>query len=496
MRLIPTSVRTRLTLWYTAALAIPLVAFAVVSWFLFSGALLDRTDAFLTDALAVFTAELGNEQQRIPTLEGALVTTLMEVRFRDLDIVVLDPEGGLVAASAPHPTGRPGSGGRAAGPLFDAGAVVSALFLSAGAPGAAERAGLPVPWNGTIARPEGRYRLFVRTLDAGGRSLRLAGVYPLLEVDQTLGRIRGLFLVLIPLLVMAAAAGGSFLAARSFRPVTAMAGRAAEIGATTLHERLPVVADDELGALARVLNDLLDRLERSFVQQRRFMADASHELRTPTAIVRTEADVTLSRPHREEGEYRASLEIVQDASRRLTRIVDDIFLLARADAGHLVVHPAPLYLDELVRDTSRAVRPIAGAREVTVEVGELPEAPFVGDSDLLGRLLLNLLDNAIKHSPPGGRVDVGMDAGDVDFRITVSDQGPGIPEESRERVFERFFRVDSARARQESTLTSGAGLGLPIARRIAAMHGGDVELVESAPGRTMFMARLPRGRST
>lgn len=485
MRLVPSSVRTRLTLWYTAALALPLVAFAVVSWLLFAGALLDRTDAFLTDALAVFSAELGNEQRRIPTLEGALVTTLMEVRFRDLDIVVLDPEGGVVAASAPHPTGRPGSGGRPAGPVFDAGAVVSAVMSAVPAPPA-------LPWNGTIARAEGRYRLFVRTLDAGGESLQLAGVYPLLEVDETLGRIRGLFLVLIPLLVMAAAAGGSFLAARSFRPVTAMAGRAAEIGATTLHERLPVVADDELGALARVLNDLLDRLERSFVQQRRFMADASHELRTPTAIVRTEADVTLSRPHREEGEYRASLEIVQDASRRLTRIVDDIFLLARADAGHLVVHSAPLYLDELVRDTSRAVRPIAGAGGVTVEVGDLPEAPFVGDADLLGRLLLNLLDNAIKHSPAGAQVDVAMEADEGGFRITVADQGPGIPVEARERVFERFFRVDSARARQESTLTSGAGLGLPIARRIAVMHGGDVELVESGPGRTVFRARLPR----
>lgn len=484
MRLVPTSVRTRLTLWYTAALAIPLVAFGAISWLLFADALVDRTDAFLTDALAVFTAELGNEQGRVPTLEGALATTLMEVRFRDLDMVVLDPAGAVVAASAPHPTGRPGRDGRPMGPVFDAGAVVSGVLSSLEAPPA-------LPWNGTIARPEGRYRLFVRELEAGGRSFRLAGVYPLLEVDGTLGRIRGLFVVLIPLLVLAAAVGGSFLAARSFRPVTAMAGRAAEIGATTLHERLPVVADDELGGLARVLNDLLDRLERSFVQQRRFMADASHELRTPTAIVRTEADVTLSRPHREEAEYRASLEIVQDASRRLTRIVDDIFLLARADAGHMVVHPAPLYLDELVRDTARAVRPIAGARGVEVAVGELPEAPFVGDSDLLGRLLLNLLDNAIKHSPPGGRVEVALDARAGAFLISVADQGPGIPPEARERVFERFFRVDSARARQESTLTSGAGLGLPIARRIAAVHGGDVELAESGPGRTVFRARLP-----
>jgi signal transduction histidine kinase len=321
----------------------------------------------------------------------------------------------------------------------------------------------------------------------------VAGVHSLAEVVTMLDRIRRLFLVAVPLIILCAAAGGSFLARRSFRPVTSMAARAAEIGASTLHERLPVAADDELGSLARVLNDLLDRLGRSFEQQRRFMTDASHELRTPTAIVRTEADVTLSRAERAQEEYRASMGIVRDAASRLTRIVDDLFLIARADAGHLVMNRQALYFDDLVRDTARTVKPIGEAGGVAVELRELAEAPMSGDADLLGRLILNLLDNAIKHSPEGASVEVSLSTRASVCELSVVDVGPGIPSDAREHVFERFFRADAARSRAGGTLTSGAGLGLPIGRRIAEMHGGRLELVESRPGRTEFRASLPTG---
>jgi heavy metal sensor kinase len=270
-----------------------------------------------------------------------------------------------------------------------------------------------------------------------------------------------------------------------------MTARAAEIGAMNLHERLPVVAEDELGALARVFNGMLDRLERSFDQQRRFMADASHELRTPAAVLRTEADVTLSRERRTEAEYRESMTVVQEAARRLTRIVDDIFLLARADAGHLVMHVAPLYVDDLLHDMVRAVRPLADSRGVRVELTSVVEAPAQGDADLLGRVVLNLLDNAIKHSPDDGLVEVRLEAHGAAYEIAVVDVGPGIPEPVRERVFERFFRADSARSRAESSVTSGAGLGLAIGRRIAELHGGRLELSSSRPGHTEFRLKVP-----
>ncbi len=470
MRLLPASVRARLTIWYSVALAVPLAAFAFTSYMIFSSTLHARTDAFLDDALTAFANELVAERRAVSAVEEAIRRTVDEVRFRDLDIVVTDASGGVVAASAP----RPGAAAQ------DASATVGGLGPAAGRAAA------------HTVRADGRsYRVQVRSIGAGGSTFRLAGIYPLAEVDQTLRRIRGLFLFVIPVLVACAAAGGAFLAGRSFRPVTAMAGRAAEIGASTLYERLPIAADDELGALARVLNDLLDRLERSFVQQRRFMADASHELRTPTSIVRAEADVTLSRAHRTEDEYRASMSIVQDASRRLTRIVDDIFLLARSDAGHLVMHPGALYLDDLVRDAVRAVRPLADRKGVLIDLREVVQAPLVGDGDLLGRLVLNVLDNAIKHGPEGEAIEVRVSGRGDAYEVSIVDGGPGIPPDAAERVFERFFRLDTARSRQESTLTSGAGLGLPIARRIAEMHGGTLTLVSSRPGRTEFRLSIP-----
>jgi heavy metal sensor kinase len=331
----------------------------------------------------------------------------------------------------------------------------------------------------------------VQPLLVDGHRYVLAGRYPLREAEQMMAGIRRMFLIAIPLLVLVAATSGYFLADRSLAPVASMAAHAAEISALNLHERLPVSGGDELVRLARVINDLLDRLETSFEQQRRFMADASHELRTPTAIVRAEADVTLSRESRTNEEYRASVVIMQDAARRLTRIVDDLFLLARADSGHLVIQQAPLYLEDVVDDAARGVRHLADRRGVKVALTNVVEAQVIGDADLLGRLVLNLLDNAIKHSPQGATVEVGMTRRNGECDVAVIDAGPGIPDADRAMVFERFFQVDAARARRDDTQTSGAGLGLAIARRIAEVHNGRVELVSSRPGHTEFRLTLP-----
>jgi heavy metal sensor kinase len=474
MRFAPRSVRARLTLWYSLVLSVPLAAFGVGSYVVFSRALYGRTDAFIGDALSVFGREAVAERRVIPEFLAAIRTTLNEVRFQDLDIFVLDDAGHVLAVSAPRRDDADPT------PHADSSTVMAAMRQRGAS-----------PQMSTLALPTGTYRLVTRSQTIGDRAVTLAGVYPLREVEVTLARIREMFLIAIPLLIVSAATGGWFLAKRSFAPVTAMASRAAEIGATTLHERLPVVADDELGALARVLNDLLDRLEGSFAQQRRFMADASHELRTPAAAIRAEADVTLARPQRSEAEYRESMTVVQDAARRLTRIVDDIFLLARADAGHLVMRTAPLDLDEVVLGAVRAVQPIASERRVRIELLQAIDARIEGDADLLGRVMLNLLDNAVKHAPADSAVEVHMSSLNGSYDISVIDSGPGIPEAARELVFERFYRVDTARARAENSATSGAGLGLAIARRIADMHRGTVELVSSRAGRTEFRVSLP-----
>ena len=473
----PASLRARLTLWFTLVLGAPLIAFAIGSYGIFSRTLLDRTDIFVSDALTAFSRELAVERRLLPDAATAAQNTVEEVRFRDLQIVILDSAGTVLAvgAQAHEPAG---DGTRL--PL-DVSRLVARLRL--------------LPWEVatlTLTDARGGYRLHARPFRLGVAPLRLAAAYPLHDVEAVLGRIRRAFLIVIPLLLISAAAGGYFLARRSLSPVAAMAARASEIGASTLHERLPVATPgDELGGLATVINDLLDRLEKSFAQQRRFMADASHELRTPVAILRTEADVTLSRATRSEDEYRASLGVMQDAARRLARIVDDLLLLARADAGHLVGRAEDLFLEDVVLDAVRGIRPIADQRQVRVEVRGIVEAPMHGDPDLLGRLVLNLLDNAVKFSPAGGTVDVDLLRDGALGTLTITDAGPGIPPEAQARIFERFFRADDARTRVEASETTGAGLGLAIARRIAEAHGGTLELAESRPGRTTFRATLP-----
>jgi heavy metal sensor kinase len=424
---------------------------AVGTYFVFSGALEGRTTRFTTDALAAFSRELIAERRAALSARDAIRSTVEEVRFQDLRIAVHDTTGVLVAE--------------------------------------------------THERDEdivGPTRSFTQPITVGGERFTVTGTYPIRETEALLGRLRTTFIVAIPLLLLFAATGGFFLAKRSLAPVALMAAQAAKISESNLHERLPVEGGEELIGLAKVVNELLDRLEQAFAQQRRFVADASHELRTPTAILRTEADVTLAREHREEGEYRASMEVMRDATRRLTRVVDDLFLLARADAGHLVARQEPLYLDELVDDAVRGVRSVAEARGLRLELNQLVDSPLNGDPDLLGRVVLNLLDNAIKYSSPGGSIAVRVARDDVGYAVSVVDDGPGIPPAAQPHIFERFFRVDAARSRADSSgeiATSGAGLGLAIARRIAEVHGGSLTLVASRRGHTEFRLVLPAGES-
>lgn len=479
----PSSIRVRLALWHSISLGLPLVLFAIVCYVAFSRALVGSTDRFISEALAAFTRELSAERRAGLTTQQAMITTVHEVRFRELHIMILDPAGRVVANAGPPDTTE----------AHDATMALQARLDSVVMHEARTGVTTAAPMLRTIEADDGAYRVRAQRLDVDGVGYLLAGRYPLREAEQTMADIRRMFSLAIPLMILAAAAGGYFLARRNLAPVASMAHRATDITASNLHERLPVGGGDELVRLARVINDLLDRLQQSFDQQRRFMADASHELRTPTAIVRTEADVTLSKAHRTEDEYRMSVGIMQDASRRLTRIVDDLFLLARSDAGHLVVHRAPIHLEDVVDDTTRGVQPLAEKRGVRVVFDEAVESPVSGDADLLGRLLLNLLDNAIKHSSAGGVVRVTMHRdGDV-VHLAVADEGEGIPAAVQGRVFERFFRADAARTRDETSHTTGAGLGLAISRRIAEAHDGRLELVGSRPGHTEFRLSLPLG---
>jgi signal transduction histidine kinase len=261
-----------------------------------------------------------------------------------------------------------------------------------------------------------------------------------------------------------------------------------------------------LGQLASTFNELLARLDASFDLQRQFMADASHELRTPLSVMRTTAQVILERPRRDENEYRNALAMIDDQTRRLARIVDDMFTLARADAGRRPLAHSALYLDELIVETARAAGVLAARKGVTVETAWSPEVSYYGDEHLLRQMLLNLLDNAIKHTPAGGGVRVSLNQFEKRCELVVVDTGEGIPVEAQSHIFERFYRADKARSRSDvnpngangadeadeaNGAGGGAGLGLSIAQWVAEAHGGTIRLVRSDPTGTVFAVTLP-----
>jgi heavy metal sensor kinase len=340
----------------------------------------------------------------------------------------------------------------------------------------------------TFATRDARVRVLVRPYRVGRSSLVFGAVHGLRGRERMLSELEWALAAGIPLLLLLAVAGGWLMARQSLYPVTVMTERAAMIGAATLHERLPVKnRRDELGRLATVFNDLLARLDRAFEQQRQFMADASHELRTPVAIMSGEAELALWRNERPPAELRAALANIHHEARRLKRIVDDLFLLARGNAGEQLLSPSSLYLGDLARECVQAARSLAAPKDIELRFEGHEELPYTGGEALLRRLVMNLLDNAIKYTPSGGTVALRACAEEGRYAIEVQDTGPGISEEARPRLFDRFYRARSERRETDT----GAGLGLAIARWVAESHGGTISLKSSDSTGSTFRVVLP-----
>ena len=294
----------------------------------------------------------------------------------------------------------------------------------------------------SIPTPSGGVRLYAALLPTGLGPGAIVLAYQLRSLDDLLIRARNAAIVAVALAALVSLVGGYFLARHSLAPVSDMRSRADQIGANNLHQRLPAGnPNDELGQLAGTFNALLDRVDRAFEQQRQFMADASHELRTPVAILRGEAEVALGVDDRTREEYRDALSVVGTAADRLTRIVNDVFLLARVDAGQVPPSVGSLYLDEVVADTCRTMRSLAAQRGITLVVDAAQEIPYVGDEALLGRLVMNLVDNAIKYSADNSKVTIHLMETAFGISLTVSNEGSEIPE-AAQYVFDRFYRVD------------------------------------------------------
>ena len=461
------SVRIRLTFWYVAVLAMVLIAFAAWTYFRVVNVLDEETDENLEamasnfkSSLETETAENDGKADAAEVIRG----TLKESRFQDYNFAVYDSQNRKIEATSANED------------------LNNALL----------KLNEFAPEFSTINVGGNPVRIHSIPLDYDAQKYRLFVTHSLQDQTRFMNRLQSIYLVIVPLALILTGLGGYFLARKSLAPVLDMSRQAETLSATNLHERLPVQNEkDELGNLARVFNALLSRLESSFEQQRRFMADASHELRTPLAIVRGESEVSLARDNRPAEEYRESLAIVNDESKRLTHIVEDLFTLARADAGEFRVNYTEIYLDELLTDCVRAVRVLADEQNITLNLDIKQEMPIYGDEQLLRRLLINLLDNAIKYNRKGGAVSIAAEKDLKVYKLKISDTGTGIPIDEQTKIFDRFYRSDKARSRSAETMTSGAGLGLSIALWIAELHHGIIELVSSTQDGSVFAVTIP-----
>ncbi|CDM64241.1 sensor histidine kinase [Pyrinomonas methylaliphatogenes] len=471
------SVRARLTLWYSIILALTLLAFASSAFLLFINSSDAQIDKLLAEAASALEREINNAQTESNAGSDAelVAREASDFQMENYRLFVYDANARLIFA--PNSQLPWASRERLT-------RKVESLLARASRDGKAYA---------SLRLGGEEWRAFARTLKFRGQTYEVLALRSLHDRHETLQRLRLVFLAAIPLSLLLAGFGGYFLARRSLAPVSEMSARAASISAANLDERLPIINEhDELGQLAAVINGLLARLQTSFEQQRRFMADASHELRTPVAIICGEAEVALSRGDRSSEELRESLEIVYDEGRRMARIVEDLLLLARADAGQYPLAPTNFYLDELLEEVVHAMRTLAAHRGVKLCAEYDRELIFNGDENLIRRMLINLLDNAIKYTKRASAVRAICKRDSTHYVITISDAGPGIPPEAQSRIFERFWRLDPARSRSEMAgAGSGAGLGLSIAAWIAAVHGGKIELVRSDETGSTFAARLP-----
>jgi heavy metal sensor kinase len=350
--------------------------------------------------------------------------------------------------------------------------------------GQALQSNQPVFQTLTIGGVEQRVRAQHLTTTAAGKSIVLVVSRSTAEKQTTLAQATILLGGVVALLTLVGSILGYRIAGRALRPVRVIAATARDISEHDLDRRLDMkLPRDELGELGDTFNQMLGRLDAAFGSLQRFTADAAHELRAPLAVMRSEVEVTLAQD-RSTGQYRESLQSLGTEIERLARLADQLLVLARADAQALHPRMEPLDVADFLEEVVDRWRPHVANRGLRLE-SHLPDSGSLrGDSELLRRVLDSLLDNAVKYSPAGTVIDVTASRADGNWRIAVSDQGPGVPAELRPHLFERFTRGDPARARH----SGGAGLGLALAAAIVHAHGGSLTL-EDGPG-ARFVASL------
>ena len=441
------SIRTRLTLWYLAIIVILLLMFSSVAYFMLYYNLYNNLDNSL--------------QNRANSLSGA---TMVIPRSNEL-LMSFDANGTMTQ--------------QIGGVTVDA-SKLSGLITKA------------VAGQNTYLTATGTENQQVR-LYATAFFNPFNGQPVVIVVGQTTTEITDVLHTFIYVIVFAmvgvivlAGLGGLFLAERALKPVQLITKTAQNIEGSDLSQRINVKTDDELGRLASTLNEMIGRLEESFNRQRQFTADASHELRTPLAIMQAEATLALSK-ERTPDDYRKSLETISQESDYMSSVISKLLFLARSDAGKEQLNFEGVELKELITGLSANIEVLAQDKEIKFAVDAKEELTVNGDKVKLRQLFINILENAVRYTPADGLISVSLVKQESNAVVSISDTGIGIPPEHLPHIFERFYRVDKARARADG----GVGLGLAIAKIIAESHKGTITVASEVGKGTTFTISLP-----
>jgi len=333
-----------------------------------------------------------------------------------------------------------------------------------------------------------QYRVALSRLQTGGKRFEIHAAVPTEPFDQALDRFRLIETDTLPLLVLLASLLGYWLSGRSLAPVDRIISTAKQIGVENLSRRLEVPKPrDELRRLTETLNAMLGRIENSFRRITQFTADASHDLRTPMSVIRATAEIALRKP-RAGTEYQEALSRILQTSIETSGMLENLLTLARADAGAAGLEMHTLDLNAHIRKAQEQGAMLAAAKSLSF-TSQLPESTVLvkADAVAIDRLLLILVDNAVKYTPAGGRCEIALSASETEAHIAIKDSGEGIESGELESIFERFHRADKTRSRE----TPGAGLGLAIARWIAGVHGGTITAESTVGFGSVFHVRLP-----
>lgn len=458
--------RVRLTLWYGSALAMVLITFSVVLYVLTARNLRDDVDQSLEETA---TAAVRSLQERgfLPLIdEEELLSQFPELARIDKFFQIFSPSGTITIRS---PNIRQHE-----------------VPLS--------RTALEATFNGQTILESAKYphepplRLISVPIIHRGNLLYIVQVGTSMEsIEDTLRRFLILLFVAVPIALAVSLAAGWFLAGRALRPVDAITLAAQRIAAGDLSQRLTMpAAPDEIGRLAGTFNNMIGRLDTSFRQIRQFTSDASHELRTPLTVMKGETELILRRPRALE-DYQSVLESNLEEIDRMTRIVEELLFLSRADMGEVKMESKPVLLEMLVEDIHRQAPLLGQDRNIEVVLGAVMPALVQGDELRLRELLLNLVENAVKYSHPGGKVEIGLVTNGQEAVLSVTDQGIGIGSDDHTKIFNRFFRTDGARAHTKK----GTGLGLAICAWIAEFHKGRISVKSGVGQGSTFTVTLP-----